>query len=180
VARWSIHSLIYLSFLMRLGLSLFTALAFRLAPNSALAQVLIDKNHPFVAFSYDLLGLLILLGILWAAAQRWLVRPPHRLTEGQDTFALILIGVLVLLGFLVEGSRILMTHIPPERAVFSFVGFPLSRLLSLMNLDWQAWYGALWWAHALAGAVFVASIPFGKMKHMLLTPLTLIINAKRK
>lgn len=180
VERWSIHSLIFLSFLLRMALSLFTALAYRLGPNSSLATALIDKNHPLVAFSYDLLGLLILLGLFWAAIRRYISPPPHRLSEGQDNFALAIIGILVILGFLVEGARILMTRIPPEIGVYSFVGYPLSRLLALFPMDWQCWYGYLWWGHALAGAVFIASIPFGKMKHMFLTPLTLILNAKRK
>lgn len=180
VERWSIHSLIFLSFLLRMALSLFTAVAYRLGPNSSLAQVLIDKNHPGVAFTYDLLGLLILLGLVWAVFRRFIIRPPHRLSEGQDNFALAIIGILVILGFLVEGARILMTRIPPEIGVYSFVGYPLSRLLALFPMDWQGWYGFLWWSHALAGAVFIASIPFGKMKHMFLTPLTLILNAKRK
>ena len=37
---------IYLSILFRFGLSLFTLFVYRLSPASALAQALIDKNHP--------------------------------------------------------------------------------------------------------------------------------------
>jgi hypothetical protein len=180
VQRWSIHSLIYLSILLRFGLSLFTYLAFRISPRSSLALALIDKNNPFVAFTCDLLGLLILLGLLWAVVQRFIVRPPHRLTEGQDNWALALIGLLVLLGFKLEAIRILMTRLPAETAVYSFVAYPLSRLYSFFSLDWSCWYVYLWYTHAAVGALFIACLPFGKMKHVLLTPLTLILNYKRK
>lgn len=180
VKRWSIHSLIYLSMLLRFGLSLFTYFAFRIAPKSPLALALVDKNNPFVAFSNDFLGLLILLGLLLAFTQRFVFKPPHSLSEGQDNWAIGIIGVLIILGFMVEGVRILITQIPAEKAVYSFIGYPLSNLFSWIPGDWQSWYVKLWYAHAVVGAVFIAGLPFGKMRHIILTPLTLILNTKRK
>lgn len=180
VKRWFIHSLIYLSILTRFGLSLFIYLVYRIMPNSPLAQALIDKNNGFVAFTYDFLGVMILLGLVLAIIQRWVIRPAHVISEGQDNWAVGIIGVLILLGFILEGARILITRVPAETAVYAFIGYPLSNLFSWLPWDWQSLYVYLWYAHAAAGALFIAYLPFGKMKHMIHTPLSLILNIKRK
>ncbi|MBI5603804.1 MAG: cytochrome c3 family protein [Deltaproteobacteria bacterium] len=180
VKRWSIHSLIFLSILLRFGISVFTWFAYRIGPDSALARALIDKNNGFVAFAYDFLGLLILLGLLLALTQRFVIRPAHSLSEGQDNLAIGILGVLILLGFFLEGVRILITRVPMETAVYAFIGYPLSILFSWLPWDWQTVYVYLWYAHAAVAAAFIACLPFGKMKHIIQTPLSLILNYKRK
>ncbi len=178
VKRWFIHSLIYLSLLTRLAMGLFTLIAFKIAPESAAALALINKNHPFTGFSYDLLGALMLLGLILAACQRLVVRPAHVLSEGQDTLALTLLGSLVGVGFLLEGVRILVTQVSPEVAIYSFIGYSLSKGFAGLDLDWPALYTVLWYVHAVLGAALVAYLPFGKMKHVLVTPLNLMISQR--
>jgi hypothetical protein len=180
VRRWSIHSLIYLAFLGRLFLSLLTLIIYNIAPDSDSAMALIDKNHWFVAVVNDLLGLCIVLGILWAAIQRFVVRPLHVLSEEQDNIALIIVGFLVITGFVLEGTRILVTQVPAQVAVYSFGGYLVSRLLSLFPFNWQVVYGYLWYAHSVMWAVFIAYLPFGKLKHIITTPLNLILSADSK
>ncbi len=180
VRRWGLHSLIYLSILLRFSLSIFTLAVFNLWPQSSFAVALINKNDPFVAFVYDLLGLFILIGICWAAIQRFVTKPDHVVSEFQDNFALILIGLLVLVGFKLEAVRILMTQIPAHTAVYSFVGYPLSRLFAMFNLDWSYLYPFVWYAHAFLGAVLVAYLPYGKMKHVINTPLNLLLGYKKE
>lgn len=180
VKRWFIHSLIFIPILFRFLLSVFTFFVSRIGPESSLAVVLIDKNSGFTAFVNDLCGILILMGIVLALVQRIVIKPPHVISETRDNLALLLIGVLILLGFLTEGARILMTLLPPEVGLYSFIGYPVSRLLSLMEIQWTAVYPYLWWAHAVVGAIFVAYLPFGKMRHIFNTPLTLLLNYKMK
>ena len=180
VKRWFIHSLIFLPILFRFSMSIFTFFVSRIGPESSLAVILIDKNSGFTAFVNDLCGILILLGIVLAALQRLIIKPPHVVSEAKDNVALLLIGLLVLLGFLAEGVRILMTQVPPEVGIYSFIGYPISRLLSFTHIQWTAIYPYLWWAHAGVGAAFVAYLPFGKMRHMFNTPLTLLLNYKMK
>jgi nitrate reductase gamma subunit len=172
VRRWSLHSLIFTAILLRLCLGLLTSLGFWLNPEGEWMTALMDKNHPFTAFAYDLLGLCILAGVLWAVVQRFVVKPAHVRTEIEDNAALALIGFLVLLGFKLEAVRILATAIPADLAAASFIGYPLSRVFSVFGLDWPAVYPWLWWAHALVGAALVAYLPFGKMRHVFNTPLT--------
>ncbi|MCJ8499595.1 cytochrome c3 family protein [Desulfatitalea alkaliphila] len=175
VQRWSMHALIFVAIVVRFLLSVFTGVLFSLNPDGDLALALIDKNHPFTAFFYDLSGLMILLGIAWAAVQRFVVKPPHVLTEIKDNIALGLIGLLVVLGFVAAGARIAMTGIAPEVAVHSFIGYPLSRLMDLLPLDWRIVYPWLWYAHAVVGLAFIASLPYGKLKHVINVPLTYLL-----
>jgi nitrate reductase gamma subunit len=180
VKRWSIHSLIYLSILARLFIGLLTYFAYRIGPDSSVALALLNKNNGFTALFYDLTGLLIVLGIAWAMIQRFILKPVHVAREGQDNLAIAIIGALILLGFLLEAVRILMTQIPPSMAVFSFIGYPLARLMAVLGLDWKVIYPWLWYAHAGVGALLIAYFPFGKMRHVFNTPLTLMMNYKMK
>lgn len=175
VQRWSMHSLIFIAILVRFGLSLFTGLLFSIQPNGDWALALIDKNHPVTAFTYDFLGLLILLGIIWAMIQRLIIKPAHVVTEIQDNITLGLIGLLVILGFVTTGARILLTGIPSEVAINSFIGFPMSLMLNWLSLDWRLVYPWLWYAHAGVGAAFIAYLPYGKLKHMFNVPLTYLL-----
>ena len=180
VKRWFIHSLIFIPILFRFLLSVFTFFVSRIGPESSLAMDLIDKNSGFTAFTNDLCGILILIGIVLAAIQRIIIKPTHVISETRDNLALLLIGALVFLGFLTEGARILMTQLPSEIGFYAFIGYPISRLFSLMDIQWTAVYPYLWWAHAVVGAIFVAYLPFGKMRHIFNTPLTLLLNYKMK
>ncbi len=175
VQRWSMHSLIFLAILVRFGLSLFTGILFALNPDNSWALVLINKDHPFTAFTYDFLGLLILLGIGWAVIQRFVIKPAHVVTEIKDNITLGLIGLLITLGFLTSGARILLNGLPADMALNAFISYPLAHILSILPLDWRLAYPWLWYAHALAGAAFIAYLPFGKLKHVFNVPLTYIL-----
>ena len=180
VKRWFIHSLIFIPILFRFLLSVFTFFVSRIGPESSLAVVLMDKNSGFTAFVNDLCGILILMGIVLAVIQRLFIKPDHVISESRDNLALLLIGILILLGFLTEGARILMTQVPFDAGLYSFIGYPVSRLLSLTEIQWTSVYPYLWWGHAVVGAIFVAYLPFGKMRHIFNTPLTLLLNYKMK
>jgi len=175
MGRWSMHSLIFSAILLRFFLSVVTAAIFYFDPDGEWASVLIDKNSPFTAIVNDLLGLFILLGVAWAIAQRFIFKPVHVVTEYQDNLAIGGIGALVILGFILESTRIIVTGIPDEIAMASFIGYPLAKVLSIFKVDWASIYGYLWYAHAIVAALFLAYLPFGKMRHVFNTPLTYVI-----
>lgn len=175
VQRWSMHALIFTSIFLRLVLGLFTSIGFFFNPESDMMLALIDKNHAFTAFANDLLGLFILIGIFWAVAQRYIIKPAHVKTEIQDNLALIIIGLLVFIGFLLEAARIASTGIPADMTSGAFIGAPLAAILSVLGLDWSAVYPYLWYAHGIMAALLIAYLPFGKMRHVFNTPLTYFI-----
>ncbi len=128
----------------------------------------------------DLLGLFILIGILWTLLQRVFIKPPHVLTEFRDGFAVGLIGVLVFLGFILEGARILMTGVPADSNDLLFHG-PYhggDPFRSTCQLVIRLCGPVV--SHAIAGALLVAYLPYGKMKHIFNTPLTLLLNYRMK
>ncbi len=175
VQRWAMHSLIFLAIMLRFGLSLFTGLLFSIDPNGELSLALIDKNNIYTAFTYDFLGLCILVGAVWAAVQRFVIKPAHVVAEIEDNITVGLVGALAAAGFLVTGARLLLTQVPPDIAVYSFIGYPVSKLLAMLPIDWRSAYPVLWYVHAALGAAFVAYLPFGKLRHIFNVPLTYLI-----
>ena len=133
-----------------------------------------------MALTNDLLGLFIVLGLAAAIIQRFVVKPPHVVSEWKDNWALAIIGALVLVGFMLEGVRILVTQVPAEKAAYSFVGYLLSLLFAVFPSNWSIIYVYLWYAHAVLGALLLAYLPFGKLKHIFVTPLSLMSQAKKK
>jgi len=53
----------------------------------------------------------------------------------------------------------------------------VSKVFSFFPLDWAQVYPLMWYGHGLVAAVFIAWLPFGKMRHMFNTPLTYFIEA---
>jgi len=180
VKRWTIHSLIFHAFLGRLFLGLLTMIWFGLNPDSDIAVALLDKNHWFVAFINDFLGLMILLGVVWAAGRRLVWKPQHVLSEEQDNITLALVGLLALSGFALEGVRILVTGLPVDVAGYSFVGFAFSKLWALWGFNRQSAFIVLWYTHAVMWVLFLVYLPFGKLKHVITVPLNLIIRSQEK
>jgi nitrate reductase gamma subunit len=177
VSRWSIHSLIYLPFFLRFFIGLVLLLLSSAFPMSPQTALLLDKNYPFVAFTYDFLGLCIIIGVIGAIMRRMHGKPRKTVTTEQDYVVLGLIGGILLTGFWVEGMRILLTAIPLSAALASFMGYPISLLLSLFSVRWEVVYPYGWYSHAIFTGALVAYLPFSKMFHILVSPLVLLIKA---
>ncbi|MCX5873903.1 MAG: respiratory nitrate reductase subunit gamma [Deltaproteobacteria bacterium] len=180
VSRWFIHSLIFYSFFARFALSFFTLLLQKLSPEGELTLTLVNKDSSFVAMFNDLTGVFILAGVIWAMVRRYITKPDYVATQDQDTIALVIIGLVTFSGFILEGIRIVIAQIPQQIALSAFGGYLLSRLFSVVNLGWQTIYGYMWYIHALLWAMFIAYLPFGKLKHIFTTPLSLLLNYKRE
>ncbi len=70
----------------------------------------------------------------------------------------------------------IVTSVPFEQAIYSFVGYPISLSLSLLPVDWASVYPYLWWLHAALAAAFIAYFPFSKFFHIIVSPLLLTIS----
>jgi cytochrome b subunit of formate dehydrogenase/nitrate reductase gamma subunit len=177
VSRWTIHSLIYIPLFLRFFIGLIFLLLSSAFPMSPQVASLLDKNNPFVAFTYDLLGLCIIIGVSGAIMRRVHDKRQKVVTGGQDYLVLGLIGTILLTGFWVEGMRILFTGIPLSDALASFLGYPVSLLLGIFPIRWEVVYPYGWYIHAILTGVLVAYLPFSKMFHILVSPLVLLIKA---
>lgn len=180
VGRWVMHTLIYLPFLGRFLLGLITWLATVLYPAASLTRLLADKDTPAVAFIYDLLALLMLVGVLIAIYRRFIVRDKQLVSLYQDKLALFLLGSIYLLGFLTEGLRLLANGTPFNVGIYSFLGWIVVAVLYPLHLPWSSIYPYLWYIHAALAVALIAYLPFSKMLHVLVSPLIVTVNAVRK
>ena len=64
-------------------------------------------------------------------------------------------------------------------AGYAFVGYGLSRLFAGMA-GLNEIYGYVWYLHAVVTGAFVAYLPFSRMRHIIMAPVALILNAGRK
>ena len=92
----------------------------------------------------------------------------------QDRLALVLIGGIVLVGFILEGVRIAMTGRPPGSG-FAFAGYELSLLLAGSYTNQI--FGYLWYLHAILAGLFIAYLPFSRLLHIIMAPVVLAMRA---
>ncbi len=180
LSRWLTHALMFWAFGARMLLGVATWLLAWVAPVSPLTQALVNKNAPGIALLYDLLALLVIVGAALALIRRYVKRDEQLISGGQDAVAIALLGSIFLLGFVVEGARIVVTDLRPGLAAFSFIGYPISLLFDLIPLSWPAVYPWLWYAHMVLVVAFVAYLPFSKFFHILISPLMVAVNTALK
>ena len=135
------------------------------------------KDDHWFAATNDFLGLALLLGVAIALQRRFLSPKPHVRTVFEDTAILALLAFLALSGFLVESARYLKEGTPADVAAYAFLGYPISRALEPLGLDWARAYDALWWLHGSSGLAMVAYLPYSKLFHMFASPATIAISA---
>ncbi len=176
-ARWIIHALIFFPFLFRFAFGL-TALVFSIfLPDWPVTVAMLDKNHAMRAFLFDWTGLMILAGTAAAiirSRNEQIVNIASLPEPGRGMPALL--GLIVLVGFVLEGLRIAMTGWP-DGAGWAFFGYGVSLLLKSMS-GLTDTYGYVWYAHAILVGAFMALIPFTRMSHIITAPIALIINAR--
>jgi Fe-S oxidoreductase/nitrate reductase gamma subunit len=129
----------------------------------------------------DLAGVAILSGVVLAAFRRGKIRPDGLETKTDDVYALLLLAALPSFGFLTEGLRLLA--VAPTWAAWSPVGKAISSMLGLLGVQpgqAAAVHPLLFWTHVLLGLLFVASIPFTKLRHLVLGPLHVLLRTRRK
>ena len=176
VKRWVIHGLIFFPFVFRFVWGIVGLFASVWLPDQSITWSLLDKNNPAAAMLFDLTGIMILLGVIFAFLRDSGTRddrPPG--LPARDRWALALIGGIVGIGFILEAMRIAMTGWPPGSG-YAVIGYALSKLLSgtsgLVDI-----YGYVWYIHAVLTGTFIAYLPFSRLMHIIMAPVVLAINA---
>ncbi|MBN1154666.1 4Fe-4S dicluster domain-containing protein [candidate division KSB1 bacterium] len=126
----------------------------------------------YFSFALELAGLSALIGIIMALYRRYIRRPDGLTNKHDDLIFLAGLGIIILTGFLIEGSRLAATQ--PEWARWSFVGYGVSLILSGLAPDnVLLLHRILWWSHLSLAFGFIAYIPFSKLFHMITSPLNI-------
>ncbi len=132
----------------------------------------------FQSLALDLFGLMALLGICLLVAKRYVLRPArlhrnvperegaHRQRPGEDVVLLLLIVLILITGFLIEGLRIAATQDPWGR--WSPVGWLLAQAFQA-HMEVATLRGVhrfLWWFHLILTFGFIAWLPYTKLRHL--------------
>jgi Fe-S oxidoreductase/nitrate reductase gamma subunit len=123
----------------------------------------------------DIFGVLLLVGIGMAIYRRYISKPdrlakmPNEGLKRDDAYILIMLVLIAISGFLVEGLRIAVAQ--PDWAPWSPVGSAIAAgFVSLGDPSNSTLHFGLWIMHMLIAFVALASIPFTKLFHMISAP----------
>ncbi|MBT3252066.1 MAG: 4Fe-4S dicluster domain-containing protein [Candidatus Marinimicrobia bacterium] len=147
-------------------------------------EYLPGMDEPWFAFLNDTGGLLLFIGLVMALYRRMMDRPellPHsNLTQRGnlfgDTGILCFLLLLVFGGYLSEAARIAVDQ--PVDAGYSWIGYPLSNMLSLST--WITLKPTLWWFHAITSLLFIALLPTTKMMHSIAVILNIVFTNRSR
>ncbi len=118
----------------------------------------------------DLAGLALFFGLLTAAFRRYILKPDRLDNRWDDAFALVVLFLAVVTGFILEGIRIHYTQ--DQWAIFSPVGYLVSMTMGGMGeVTVRRVFQSLWWFHFAITFAFIASFPYTKFFHVLTIPL---------
>jgi Fe-S oxidoreductase/nitrate reductase gamma subunit len=137
--------------------------------------------HLIYELVMDIAGVMILAGVILALFRRLVLRPKTLESHWDDYYALIMLILIPLLGFIMEGTRLLATN--PAWAAWSPVGNLVAGWMASLGMTPQhatQFHDVLWWIHAGVALILVASIPFTKMRHLIYIPLNVILHPLRK
>ena len=166
IAAGTMHILILWGFL---GLFVGTVL---ISVDYWLFHFLSGSVYIWYATCLEVVGLMLMIGIVWALIRRYLQRVPRLESRIEDLAVVILLFAVTLSGFVVEGIRLAAQR--PEWGTWSFAGHWVS-LLFTQPQSAQSVYPYLWWVHALLSLGLIAYIPFCKLFHILAAPASIYL-----
>jgi nitrate reductase gamma subunit len=179
--RWLTHFLMLFGFLALFTLSTITGffeeiLHFMFGVNTPLVEFITNKDTPLMAVLNEALGLLILIGLALTLIRRFIVRPSQLRTTAFDTTTMALLAIIMVTAYPTESFRLLMENVPPELGWYSFLGYPLARLIAPLNLNWPVWHYWTFMLHVAACFALAINMPFSKFFHVLVSPIIATAN----
>lgn len=132
-------------------------------------QIFYGNFYLVLSLALEFAGLFALIGVLVFAWRRYVVKPDRLDNRNDDGWALLLIGVIIVTGFVVEGLRISATNDPWY--AWQPIGYLVSLLINSMSVEAQQFlHKFLWWFHMFIAMAFIAYLPYSKLIHIILMP----------
>lgn len=122
----------------------------------------------------DLSGVFLTIGLGMAVWRRFVQRPARLDPRGKFAYALAVLLVIAVTGFLIEAARLAVTQ--PPWAAWSPVGWGLAQALLATGAEEPALRSlhlSLWLAHAAVVLAFIALLPQTFFVHLVATPLNI-------
>jgi Fe-S oxidoreductase/nitrate reductase gamma subunit len=167
------HLLIFYGFLAQL-----VATGIISVQESTGAQLLKGTFYLWYSVLSDSFGLLGLVGLGMACWRRLVQRPQHLHTATGDWFALTLLLLIFLQGFLLEGCRValLELHAQPELAPWSPGGHLVALVLQYVSADHLYFlHRFTWWFHAATVFWFIGYLGYAKFNHIFFGPANIFL-----
>lgn len=138
-----------------------------------------------VSFAADIAGLMVLVGIALAFKRRYITKPDYLSSTKpkEELFMYAMLSALVILGYFLEGFRIVGTGMPDGERTWAPIGWCIASLFQTFNLSdgtLSGIYKTLWFLHMANTMAFVASIGHSKFSHIFFIPFQALITPKRR
>lgn len=210
--RWLSHILVFGSWLLLGIISTVTGIVVEIlpllgmSPEQAAALPLI--GHLFhadvwwVALLNDLLGLVVVAGMILVIYRRYIRRDPQLRTIPADHIIISLLTLVAVSGFPVETFRLLADYTQPTGAFtpaptmlplerfpeglygvwgpqWGFVGFVSAKALGLLKLGpdlWKALHSVFFWLHFAIVTALLYYLPFSRFFHAIMSPIVVAYN----
>jgi Fe-S oxidoreductase len=148
-------------------------------------KVFQGTTYIIISFLADIAGLFILLGITLAYKRRYIDKPSYLSATNpqQEKFMYAILLNLVLVGYLIEGLRILGTGMPMGEAQWAPVGWTLALIFGKIGLNeiFMAYsYKTMWFLHMTSTMIFIASLGYSKLSHILILPFAALVTPPRR
>ncbi len=169
------HSLIYFSFLVLLGVTTTLEVNHQLPDDLKFLHGDVYKAYSAVG---DAAGAVFVVGIVWAILRRYGPRRwrPYRIRIRTRPEHAVIGAVLLAIGvtgFGAEAFRIAVEGMPDHER-WSFIGYPLAMLVDGGG-SLAGWHQAWWIAHVVAFAAFLVILPTTMLRHMFTSPLNMYL-----
>lgn len=137
-----------------------------------LFDIVFLKGAVYKIFSVvlDIAGLAAIVMLVGLLVRRWVVRPAGLETSRDDVIMHVLLLLILVSGFVIEGARMAVTEMGSELSYWSPVGLVVAKgIQSVGEPAMLVLHKGLWWLHLLLAMAFIALIPFTKFRHILTT-----------
>ena len=133
-------------------------------------QFLQGTFYKLFSLVLDLAGLMAIVMLAGLFVRRYFFRPEGLETKRDDAIMHSLMMVILLSGFVIEGSRMAVTELATPLAPWSPVGLLVGQGISWLGEETlRTVHKLTWWFHLLLVIGFIALIPYTKFRHILTT-----------
>jgi Fe-S oxidoreductase len=138
-----------------------------------------------ISFLADIAGIMVLIGLFLAFKRRYVERPKYlsATNPNRERFMYGTLANLVVVGYLIEGFRIMGTGMPAGEKLWAPIGYTLAlslQGLALSDGTQAILYQGLWFFHMAMTMIFIASIGYTKFSHFIFLPFASLITPARR
>lgn len=134
ILRWAMHMLIFWGFILLLFMHALESVV-----SEKIFSFYYSTVNPFM-FLRDFFGVMVLIGLIIAICRRFFMKIHRLSTNKMDVYAIFIVGVIILSGFLLEGSKII-SHTDFQRMEKDFSALDYREDIRSLEAYWVKEYG---------------------------------------